>query len=148
MSEKILSDILGKVTDTSLSVQNLDKKFELHKQKMSYEIKDINDLDKEQNRLIDEHIEGVRTLQAMHVEHRKESLDMINSLKDLIEVHKDEIEIHKKEIDTRLDILEKPSPWVIWLKQNKLIASILFFIAGGFLTTLKFWEELLKILGD
>lgn len=141
MSDKILSDILSQVQDSNNNIKELDKKFELHKQKMQYEIAKINELDDHQNKLIDEHIQGVNTLKDMHVAHRKESFQLIAKVKETCDA---QINTANK----RLDVLEKPSPWKIWLKQNKLIAGSVIAVLAGLATVLKFWEYLARFLGE
>lgn len=139
MTEKLLSDILESVQSTSTDVKELDKKFELHKQKMEYEIEKINQLDAKQNTLIDEHIEGVDTLKQMHVAHREETHKMIKELTDYCEKQ-------NKATDRRLERLEAPSNWMVWLKTNKKIVMAVVAAAGGGLTLLRFWEYVQKFL--
>lgn len=138
MTEKILSDILSRVEDSNSSIRELDKKFELHKQRIEFDIDRINELDARQNDLIDEHIQGVNTLKEMHVAHREESLKMIHRLKE-------SCDMQMAATDTRLRELEKPSPWMIWLGQNKIIAGGLIATAAALATILKFWEYLTRL---
>ncbi len=98
---------------------------------MEYEIEKVNELDAHQNKLIDEHIEGVTTLKEMHVAHRQETHEMITKLANTC--------------DSRLNRLEAPSPWKIWLKQNKLIATVVVAVLASLATLLKFWEYLSKL---
>jgi len=60
-------------SETSKSFSELDKKVDLHIQKTEYELKAINEQDEIQNRLLDQHIEGVNTLKMIHEEHVKEN---------------------------------------------------------------------------
>lgn len=57
--QKQLAD---KHDETQRSVSNLDKNLSLHIQKTELELKKINELDEIQNKLLDQHIEGVNTL--------------------------------------------------------------------------------------
>ena len=133
MSEnQILADILQSVRESNESIQELDKKFELHEQKMQFEIEKINELDDHQNKLIAEHIAGVNTLRDMHRSHRKEAHQMIKKLADTC--------------DARLSKLEEPSPWVIWLKHNKIIAATVLSIVGGATAVIRFWDQLMKVI--
>lgn len=59
--------------ETSKSFADLDKKVDLHIQKTEYELKAINHQDEVQNKLLEEHIEGVNTLKKIHEEHVKEN---------------------------------------------------------------------------
>lgn len=52
----------------------LDKKLDLHVQKTDFQFKRLSELDEQQNRLIDQHIEGVQTLKKI-VEQNKESAE-------------------------------------------------------------------------
>jgi len=61
-------------TDTSVQkvnkkVQEVDKKVELASQKTDYELKRIHDQDETQNKLIDEHIKGIKSVKVMHEKH-------------------------------------------------------------------------------
>lgn len=56
---------------TQECVNKLDKKLDLTRQEMKYEIKAINKLDEQQNKELAEHIEGVNTLKAMHKDMRE-----------------------------------------------------------------------------
>lgn len=49
------------------SLTKVESKLDLHIQKTEYELEKINELDDHQNRLLDEHIQGVRTLKEMHM---------------------------------------------------------------------------------
>lgn len=75
---RIVLDELRKISakqDTmdSRSVE-LDKKLDLHVQKTDFQFRRLSELDEQQNRLIDQHIEGVRTLKKI-VEQNKESAE-------------------------------------------------------------------------
>lgn len=54
--------LADKHDETQRSVANLDKKLDLHIQKTELELRGINELDAIQNKLLDQHIEGVNTL--------------------------------------------------------------------------------------
>lgn len=60
-------------SETSKAISNLDKKVDLHIQKTEYELKGIREMDDIQNKLLDQHIEGVNTLKLIHDEHVKEN---------------------------------------------------------------------------
>lgn len=60
-------------SETATSFSSLDKRLELHIQKTEYELSRINDQDEVQNKLLDQHIEGVNTLKAMHMTHIEEN---------------------------------------------------------------------------
>lgn len=57
-------EVVTRLISLSDSVGGLDKKVELHIQSTQYELKGIRALDEQQNKLIDQHIEGVKNLRA------------------------------------------------------------------------------------
>lgn len=85
-TNKIHLDILQRVSDqmqdTQECVMKLDKKLDLSIQKMSYELGKINTLDEQQNKLIDEHIDGVETLKDLYELHKKESNERLQKLEE------------------------------------------------------------------
>lgn len=68
-----LQRIEGKSNDVHLALAHMDKKLDLHIQKTEFELKQINKMDEVQNKLLDQHIEGVNTLKLIHDEHVKEN---------------------------------------------------------------------------
>lgn len=80
---------------------SLDKKLDLHIQKTEYELKKINELDRQQNASLDQHIEGVNTIKEMHVAHRTET-------KQQIDLMAERLDVQKQETAARLESLEKP----------------------------------------
>ena len=95
--KQLVVDELRKIADlqdkTTNSLVKLDKKMDLHIQKTEYELKAINSLDEQQNKLIDQHIEGVR------------------GVKDLVEVH-------NKAYEQRFHALETPELAKKWLRNQ------------------------------
>lgn len=49
-------DMMEAIKESTQCMQKLDKKLDLHIQKMTYELANINELDQQQNALLDEHI--------------------------------------------------------------------------------------------
>lgn len=49
-------DMMEAIKESTQCMQKLDKKLDLHIQKMTYELSNINELDQQQNALLDEHI--------------------------------------------------------------------------------------------
>ena len=70
--ERVVDD-LTKISDNQTVMttcfDKLDKKLDLHIQKMDYELGGIQKMDEEQNTLIAEHIAGVETLKQMSATH-------------------------------------------------------------------------------
>ena len=60
--ERFVTQELHSISGT---LGTLDKKIDLHIQGTAYELKAINRLDEQQNKLIDQHIDGVKTLKAL-----------------------------------------------------------------------------------
>ncbi len=54
-----LKHIASNQEATTRCIAKLEKKIDLHIQRTEYELKAINALDEQQNKLIDQHIEGV-----------------------------------------------------------------------------------------
>lgn len=61
---------------------DLDKKVDLHIQKTEYELKNIHEQDAVQNKLLDQHIEGVNTLKKMFERHDKEDRERFAKLEE------------------------------------------------------------------
>ena len=56
-------------TENMKAFSDLDKKVDLHIQRTEYELKSINEQDAIQNKLLDQHIEGVNTLKKIYDAH-------------------------------------------------------------------------------
>lgn len=109
---EILEQISEQVGKTFAGLDKLNSKVDLSTQKLQSEVEKINQLDEQQNRILDEHIAGVNTLKAMHLEQREA--------------------IHK-----RLSELEKPREW---LKMTRKGLIWLAGTAAAVMTLLKFLE--------
>lgn len=68
-----LIEIKGMLKDSSSFMVQLDKKLDLHIQKTEYELAAIEKMDVQQNKLLDEHIEGVNTLKKWADDHSKQN---------------------------------------------------------------------------
>lgn len=84
-------------TENMKAFSDLDKKVDLHIQRTEYELKNIHEQDAIQNKLLDQHIEGVNTLKRIY-------------------------DAHDASNNTRFEKLEKPREWIktttriiIWL---------------------------------
>jgi phosphomevalonate kinase len=116
-SLSMLTDIYREVGETKVTVENLSKKMEGHIDHATLEFRRINELDNEQNRILDKHIEGVNTLKDMHLAHRMETHQQIELLKQ-------SVELQKKESDARIQALEKPYDLV------KFAGKVIVWVAG------------------
>ena len=87
-------------------ISKLDKKIDLHIQKTEYELKAINALDEQQNKLIDQHIEGVKGVVTL-------------------------IETHNKAYEKRFQVLEEPAKAKKWLKSQWLTLGSVCAAAGS-----------------
>ena len=108
----LLIKISDQVTDQGKILTKLDKKVDLNIQKVEYELSNIHETDQVQNKLIEEHISGVQTLQGIYVEHKKEN-------------------------DVRFEALEAPRKW---LKTTKKILLVLGSIAAAVFGILKLFS--------
>ena len=63
--KKYRQELMTKIDGIADKVGTLDKKLDLHIQSTAYELQAIHRLDEQQNKLIDQHIEGVKTLKGM-----------------------------------------------------------------------------------
>lgn len=100
-NQEMLTKIYREVGETKTSVYNLNKRLEDHINLTLTELKAINELDNEQNRILDVHIAGVRNLEKLYTAHRKEGLEQLAILKELLQNH-------KAEMNARIEALEKP----------------------------------------
>jgi hypothetical protein len=108
----LLNKISEQVTEQTKVMAKLDKKVDLNIQKVQYELEKIHVMDAEQNKLLDAHIEGVKTLKKMHDDHLEES-------------------------DTRFEKLEAPRKW---LKMTKNIILVVGALAVAMLGIIKLLE--------
>lgn len=128
-----LVDIYREVGETKVSVEGISSKLDNHVEYSLTEFSKINELDAEQNRILDKHIEGVNTLKQLYIEHRAES-------KEQIELLKTSLEVQRTECNGRLAALERPYDLV---KFAGKVVVVLGGIIGAIWTILKF----LKYLG-
>jgi len=114
-----LQDIVDKQADSQKSFSHLDRKVDLHIQKTEYELKRINELDNQQNKLIDQHIEGVK------------------SIKDLVESHRIEY-INKISTNAnRINKLEAPEMAKKWIKDNLYWIFTTIGLVAGLVSKIK-----------
>lgn len=111
----VLLDIYREVGETKVAIDSLDKKVETHIRFSLEEFNKINELDQEQNSILDKHIEGVNTLKAMYVEHRKESLKQIAILNETLELQKKEYEVRLKEVEEPLAFIKYLGKVLMWV---------------------------------
>lgn len=104
-NQSLLTDIYREVGETKVNVENMSRKMDSHITHASEEFKRINELDNEQNRILDKHIEGVNTLKDMHLAHRMETHEQIRLLQESISVQ-------KVESNSRIEALEKPYDFI------------------------------------
>lgn len=97
----ILTDIYRDLGETKAIVDRVDERLSSHIKFSLEELNKINELDAEQNRILDKHIEGVNTLKKMYIAHRDETKQQIELLRESLSLQKDE---H----DKRINSLEKP----------------------------------------
>ena len=69
-------------SETANSFAHLDKKVDLHIQKTEYELARINTQDEIQNKLLDQHIEGVQTLKRMFENHEQQDFERFQKLEE------------------------------------------------------------------
>lgn len=133
----ILMNIYREVGETKTFVKSLDSKLEKHIEYSSEEFNKINNLDMEQNRSLDRHIEGVNTLKELYIAHRVESIEQIQLLKDSLEVQKKDSENNNKLIEARLQSLEKPGTLI------KYAGKVLVWVG----TVLAALVSIIKLMG-
>ena len=73
-------EVVTRLISLSDSVGGLDKKVELHIQSTQYELQGIRALDEQQNKLIDQHIEGVKNLRIWLDRHEVADQDRFGKL--------------------------------------------------------------------
>ncbi len=131
-SSNMLAQIYREVGETKTAVNNLEDKLQRHIDHSLKELSKINKLDAEQNRILDEHILGVKTLQELYVSHRQETLEMIEILKESLETQKKEYKTTLKGLevahDSRLEKLERPHEF---LKTVKVVAGWILAVGGA-----------------
>ncbi len=110
-----VSDQMKRTADSLQAVEKcvnkLDKKLDLHIQKMEYELTSINEQDKEQNKLLAEHSA------------RSDALQKDNELREQDLLAK--FISYKENADERLNKLEGPRKWL------KTSRNILVYVGGG-----------------
>lgn len=130
-ASSMLADIYREVGETKVNVENVSKKLDNHIDNTVMELRRINELDTEQNRILDKHIEGVNTLKDMHVAHRVETITQIDILKQ-------NLELQRKEVDARMEAIEKPFELVkyagkvlIWVGSAAGAIAAIIALFGG-----------------
>ena len=98
VDKQFKDDVLNGLKGLSAAATALDKKLDMHVQKMDYELSGIRSMDEQQNKLIDQHIEGVKTLRSIFEAHEK-----------IDEKHFQDI---SGALSARLTILEAPRKWI------------------------------------
>lgn len=104
----MLADIHREVGETRTKVEGMETTLGDHIKHTRNELSKINELDAEQNRILDKHIEGVNTLKEMHVAHRNETKKQIESLEESIKLQREALGVQKAELVARLVEIEKP----------------------------------------
>lgn len=90
---ELLKQMVESSNQTQKSISGLDKKMDLHIQKMEYEIKGVKDTNEQQNVILAEHSA------------RSDALQKDNELRE--QSVKAELVVH----DKRIEILERPRKW-------------------------------------
>ena len=87
-TEKILIEKLFALSEgqekTLSSVAELDKKLEINITETRHELEKIHKLDDHQNRLLEEHIAGVKAVKELVMSHKKEWGEKIQSMDDRV----------------------------------------------------------------
>jgi len=78
----LLQRLADQNLETQQSIFSIDKKLDLHIQKTEYELRGINDQDAIQNKLLDQHIEGVNTLKEIFQQHEKNDVERFQKLEE------------------------------------------------------------------
>lgn len=128
----LLTDIYREVGETKVTVKNVSRKLDDHISATSSELKRINDLDMEQNRILDKHIEGVNTLKDMHVAHRIETITQIDILKETLELQKKETEARLKYIEKPFELIKYAGKVVMWVGAVAGAIAGIIKLFGGF----------------
>ena len=119
VDKQFKDDVLSGLRDVSAAVGALDKKLDLHVQKMDYELSGIRVMDEQQNKLIDQHIEGVKTLRSIFEAHEKVDEKHFQDMSSVL--------------SARITVLEAPRKW-IWqgFKYLSLFGAGAASLAGFF----------------
>lgn len=123
--------VLEKVEETQTSVNQLDKKMDLHIQKTGLELEQIRTLDEKQNQLLADHAA------------RSDRLEKDNQLREqtlriYIDDKHDELETS---VTDRIQVIEKPRQWLI------MTGKVFFWLAsaaGALYGAWQFIESILK----
>lgn len=111
----MLVQIHREVGETKISVENLSNNLDRHISYTREELHKINQLDQEQNRSLDKHIEGVNTLKELYLNHKKESEQRINLLTESIDLQKQELTLRIQTLERPYDILKYVGKTIIWV---------------------------------
>lgn len=120
-NEDMFSRILKKLDKNQESLNELDKKLELHRQETKYEFQAIKDLDTHQNSILEEHAK------------RSDRLEQDNKLRE--EALRKEL----KGLDSRVETLELPKKWFAVTKKW------LIWIAATVGAISMIWEAIQKL---
>lgn len=121
MSDKYFESIMERLKDIGEDQKDLKESFhefsknvEVQSERTKHEIERIHDLDEVQNKLLDEHIQGVKTLKSMY-------------------------KLQKKEYDERLGKVELPQKAFTFIAK---VSGGVTAIIGAIYGVLKFFEVL------
>lgn len=130
-NSQMLADIYREVGETKVTVEAVSKKLDSHVDSTAMELRRINDLDNEQNRILDKHIEGVNTLKDMHVAHRVEMIAQLDIMKQNLELQKTETEARLKVLEAPRNFIKYAGKVVIWVGSIAgAIAAIVALLEG------------------
>lgn len=128
--QELLTEIYREVGEQKTQVRTMTDRLEQHISMTQEELKAINALDAEQNRILDAHIAGVNTLKEMHVQHREEAKEQLQVLQSMLENQ-------SKDSDERLKALERPYDLI------KYAGKVIMWvggISGAILAITKFFK--------
>lgn len=130
-NSQMLTDIYREVGETKVTVEAVSKKLDSHIDSTATELRRINDLDNEQNRILDKHIEGVNTLKDMHVAHRIEMIAQLDIMKQNLELQKAESEARIKAIEKPFELVKYAGKVLVWVGTAAGAIAAIMALFGG-----------------
>lgn len=129
---KLLTNIYREVGEARTQIKVINEKLDSHINLTLKELKSINELDNEQNRILDVHIAGVNTLKELYVAHRKETSEQIRLLRDSLECQKKELQARLTALEESEKLIKYLGKVIMWVGTLTIGAIITSYVKGWF----------------
>lgn len=128
--DKALASISREIGETKVALKGIHSRLDEHINLTVKELKAINELDNEQNRILDVHIAGVNNLRDMYVAHRQETNQQIQLLKQMVNKNNELSQARLDKLEQTETLLKYIGKVFIWVVMTSGAALIAAFVKG------------------